>query len=185
MASAIGLLGLAGCGAKGTDDEDTTPKPFTCSGTPATCLRISAGWTYEGVVLTISQTGNGGPDPFVLRLDDGRYRIYYAVADTPSDPDWWGVVSWISDDGLNFAKEAGYRFEGYTLFAHGIVPTHGSFRMTGSIRNRAVNNKGYKAISAMSTDGGLTSSGPRRAADVFRRRVRDGRDRSGPGHPAR
>ncbi|MCK7476887.1 MAG: hypothetical protein M0C28_04605 [Candidatus Moduliflexus flocculans] len=63
-------------------------------------------------------------------MDDGRYRIYYAVADTPGDPDWWGMVSWISDDGLNFTKEAGYRFEGYTLFGHWIVRNpDASFRM--------------------------------------------------------
>jgi hypothetical protein len=162
VASAIAFLSLAGCGAKVSDNEDTTPKPFTCSGTPATCLRISSGWAYEGVVLSMSQTGNGGPDPFVLRLDDGRYRIYYAVADTPSDPDWWGMVSWISDDGLSFTKEAGYRFEGYTLFAHCIVRNpDGSFRMYWlDQRQGQVNNQGYKAIkSASSTDGGWTFAG--------------------------
>ncbi len=163
VASAIGLLSLAGCGAKGTDDdEDTTPKPFTCSGTPATCLRISSGWTFEGVVLRKDQTGNGGPDPFILRLDDGRFRLYYAVADTPADPDWWGMVSWISDDGLSFTKEAGYRFEGYTLFAHCIVRNpDGSFRMYWLDQKQGlVNNKGYQAIkSALSTDGGLTFVG--------------------------
>jgi hypothetical protein len=161
-ATAIALLSLSGCGTKGSDNEDTTPKPFTCSGTPATCLRIANGWTYEGVVLNMSQTGNGGPDPFVLRLDDGRYRIYYAVADTPSDPDWWGMVSWISNDGLNFAKEAGYRFEGDTLFAHCIVRNpDGSFRMYWLDQKQGlVNAKGYKAIkSALSTDGGWTFIG--------------------------
>ena len=162
MASAIGLLSLAGCGAKGTDDEDTTPKPFTCSGTPATCLRISGGWTYEGVVLRQDQTGNGGPDPFILRLDDGRFRLYYAVGDTPADPDWWGMVSWISDDGLNFTKEAGYRFEGYTLFAHCIVRNpDGSFRMywLDQRQGRSTTRDTRPSRARLSTDGGWTFVG--------------------------
>ncbi len=155
------LIGLSGCGAK-EEPEDDTPEIYTCAGTPATCLRIAGGWTYEGVVLSMSQTGNGGPDPVVIRLDDGRYRIYYAVADTPGDPDWWGMVSWISEDGLNFTKEAGYRFEGYTLFGHWIVRNpDGSFRMYWLDQKQGqVDNKGYKAIrSALSTDGGWTFIG--------------------------
>jgi hypothetical protein len=155
------LLSLASCGGGGGDNppDDTTPKPYTCSGTPATCLRFGSGWTYEGVILSQSQTGNGGPDPYVIRLDDGRYRLYYAVADTPADPDWWGMVSWISSDGLTFAKESGYRFEGYTLYAHCVVRNpDGSYRMYWLDQKQgAVNNMGYKAVkSAISTDGGST-----------------------------
>jgi hypothetical protein len=153
------LLASSSCGSGTEPPDDTSPKPYTCTGTPATCLRISSGWTYEGVVLSQGQTGNGGSDPFVLRLDDGRYRIYYAVGDTPSDPDWWGLVSWISDDGLVFTKEPGYRFEGYTLFGHGIVRNaDGSFRMYWLDQKQgSVNSLGYKAIkSALSTDGGWT-----------------------------
>ena len=129
-ALALLLLASSRCSSGTESPDDTTPKPYTCTGTPATCLRISGGWTYEGVVLSQGQTGNGGSDPFVLRLDDGRYRIYYAVADTPADPDWWGMVSWISSDGLNFTQEPGYRFEGYTLFGHWIVRNlDSSYRM--------------------------------------------------------
>ena len=178
------MLGLSGCGAK-EEPDDTTPKPYTCSGTPATCLRLGSGWTYEGVILSMSQTGNGGSDPVVIRLDDGRTRIYYAVADTPNDPDWWGMVSWISDDGLNFTKEAGYRFEGYTLFGHWIVRNpDGSFRMYWLDQKQGqVNAMGYKAIkSALSTDGGWTFiGGAGREADLFGHGIRDERDRSRPG----
>jgi len=162
IASAIGFLSLSSCGAKATDNDDTTPKPYTCNGTPATCLRLGSGWTYEGVILNMSQAGNGGPDPVVIRLDDGRYRLYYAVGDTPDDPDWWGMVSWISDDGLNFTKEAGYRFEGYTLFSHWIVRNpDGSFRMYWLDQKQGqVNAMGYAAVkSALSTDGGWTFIG--------------------------
>jgi hypothetical protein len=155
------LVTLMSCGGGGGDKppDDTTPKPYTCSGTPATCLRIGSDWTFEGVILSQGQTGNGGPDPFVLRLDDGRYRIYYAVAETPADPDWWGMVSWISSDGLTFTKESGYRFEGYTLFGHWIVRNpDGSYRMYWLDQKQgSVNSLGYKAIkSASSTDGGWT-----------------------------
>ena len=155
------ILMIVGCGGGGGENppDDTTPKPYTCSGTPATCLRIASAWTFEGIVLAQGQTGNGGPDPWIIRLDDGRYRLYYAVADTPADPDWWGMVSWISSDGLSFTKEAGYRFEGYTLFAHCIVRNpDGSYRMYWLDQKQgSVNNLGYKAIkSALSTDGGLT-----------------------------
>src|SRR5512136_1884091 len=156
LAPAFIFLAVVGCGGGGKPPEDTAFKPFTCSGTPATCLRVASGWTFEGVILSQGQTGNGGSDPFVLRLDDGRYRIYYAVADSP-DPDWWGMVSWISDDGLNFTKETGYRFEGYTLFGHWIVRNpDGSYRMYWLDQKQgSVNNLGYKAIkSALSTDGG-------------------------------
>ena len=161
VAGLIGMLGLSACGAK-EEPDDTTPKPYTCSGTPATCLRLGSGWTYEGVSLSMGQTGNGGSDPVAIRLDDGRTRIYYAVADTPNDPDWWGMVSWISDDGLNFTKEAGYRFEGYTLFGHWIILNpDGSYRMYWLDQKQGqVNARGYKAIkSALSTDGGWTFVG--------------------------
>jgi len=123
------LLTLMSCGGGAKPPEDTTPKPYTCSGTPATCLRIASGWTFEGVVLSQGQTGNGGADPWIVRLDDGRYRLYYAVAiDEPTA--WWGMVSWISSDGLSFTQESGYRLEGYTLFQHCIVRnSDGSYRM--------------------------------------------------------
>jgi len=155
------LISLANCGGGGGDTPpgDTTPKPYTCSGTPGTCLRFGSGWTYEGVILSQGQTGNGGPDPYIIRLDDGRYRLYYAVADTPADPEWWGMVSWISSNGLTFTKEPGYRFEGYTLYAHCVVRNpDGSYRMYWLDQKQGpVNNMGYKAIkSAMSTDGGST-----------------------------
>ncbi|MBP1660870.1 MAG: hypothetical protein H6P95_2062 [Candidatus Aminicenantes bacterium] len=159
--AAVGMIvlsGISGCGAK-EEPEDTTPDIYTCAGAPASCLRIASGWTLEGTILSQGQTGNGGPDPFVVRLDDGRYRLYYAVSDVPADPDWWGLVSWISDDGLHFTKEAGYRYEDYTLFQHCIVRnTDGTWRMYWLDQKQGqVNGRGYKAIrSALSTDGGGT-----------------------------
>jgi len=153
-AALVVTLSLLSCSSSTQPPEDTTPKPYTCTGPLATCLRISSGWTFEGVVLSAGQTGNGGPDPFVLRLDDGRYRLYYAVADRPADPDWWGMVSWISSDGRSFTKEPGYRLEGYTLFGHGIVRNaDGSYRMYWLDQQQ-----GNVIRSALSTDGGWTFS---------------------------
>jgi hypothetical protein len=140
--------------------EDTTPKPYTCSGTPATCLRIGTSWTFEGQILSWSQMGNSGADPWIIRLDDGRYRLYYPVVlDEPSA--WDGLVSWISDDGLSFTQESGYRMQGYTLFQLCIVRNaDGSYRMYWDDQSQGwVNDLGNKAIkSALSTDGGWTFS---------------------------
>jgi hypothetical protein len=153
------LLALMGCSSSTQPPDDTTPKPFTCVGTPSTCLRIAGGWTFEGVVLSPSQTGSGGSDPWIVRLDDGRYRLYYAVA-IDQGTAWWGMVSWISDDGLAFTQEAGYRLEGYTLFQHCVVRNpDGSYRMYWLDQKQGFVNgtSGNKAIkSALSTDGGWT-----------------------------
>ena len=158
IASAVAaLMFVMTCGQKDPPD-NTTPKPYTCTGTPAQCLRLSAGWTLEGTVLTRGQTGNAGSDPWIIRLDDGRYRIYYAEAiDEPSA--WWGMVSWVSGDGLNFTRETGYRLEGYTLFQHCVVRNpDGSYRMYWLDQKQGfVNGAGNKAIkSALSVDGGWT-----------------------------
>ena len=153
-----GIIALTGCSSGPEPPDDTTPKPYTCAGSPATCLRLGSGWTFEGTILTQAQTGAGGPDPWVVRLDDGRYRIYYAVA-IDVGGNWNGMVSWISDDGLTFTQEAGYRFEGYSLFQHCVVRNpDGSWRMYWLDQKQGfVNDRGNKAIkSALSTDGGWT-----------------------------
>jgi hypothetical protein len=147
------LLVLVSCSVK--EPEDTTPKPYTCSGTPATCLQISSGWTFEGIAATFDQSG---ADPWIVRLDDGRYRLYQRVTiDEPSA--WEGMASWISSSGLSFQQETGYRFQGYTLFQHCVVRNpDGSYRMYWLDQKQGwVNNLANRAIkSAISTDGGWT-----------------------------
>ena len=147
------LLISASCSVK--EPEDTTPKPYTCSGAPATCLQISSGWTFEGIAATFAQSG---ADPWIIRLDDGRYRLYQRISiDEPSA--WEGIASWISTSGLSFQQETGYRFQGYTLFQHCIVRNpDGSYRMYWLDQKQGwVNNIANKAIkSALSTDGGWT-----------------------------
>jgi hypothetical protein len=151
----LSLLILVSCSVK--EPEDTTPKPYTCSGTPATCLQISSGWTFEGIAATFDQSG---ADPWIVRLDDGRYRLYQRVSiDEPSA--WEGMASWISSSGLGFQQEVGYRFQGYTLFQHCVVHNpDGSYRMYWCDQKQGwVNNLANKAIkSAISTDGGWTFS---------------------------
>jgi hypothetical protein len=149
------LLALVSCSVK--EPEDTTPKPYTCSGTPSTCLQIFSGWTFEGIAATFDQSG---ADPWIIRLDDGRYRLYQRVSlDEPSA--WEGMASWISTSGLGFQQETGYRFQGYTLFQHCVVRNpDGSYRMYWLDQKQGwVNNLANKAIkSAISTDGGWTFS---------------------------
>jgi hypothetical protein len=153
---ALILLASTSCSVK--PPEDTTPRPYTCTGTVPTCLRIADGWTFEGIVLSKNDTGDGGADPWIIRLDDGRYRLYYAaVIDEPAA--LWGMVSWISSDGLHFQRETGYRLEGFTLFQHCVVRNpDGSYRMYWLDQKQGfVNGRGNKAIkSALSTDGGWT-----------------------------
>lgn len=144
---------LSSCGAE--PPEDTTPKPYTCTGTPATCLRFGTGWTYEGVVMPHDQTV---PDPWIVRLDDGRYRLYTGVPIDEGE-NWNGIVSWISDDGLHFTEEAGYRLQGYSLFQFCVVRNpDASWRLYWLDQKQGqVNGRGNKAIkSAVSVDGAWT-----------------------------
>jgi hypothetical protein len=138
-----------------TEPEDATPKPYTCQGTVEHCLRVSSPWTFEGQVATYAQSGS---DPWIIRLDDGRYRLYRReTIDEPSA--WEGLASCISTDGRSFTPEDGYRFQGYTLFMHCVVRNpDASYRVYWLDQKQGVvNNAGNKAIkSAISIDGGWT-----------------------------
>jgi hypothetical protein len=57
--------------------------------------------------IIIFQAQGGGSDPCILRLDDGRYRLYYAEA-IDEGSGFWGIISWISNDGSSFIRENGY-----------------------------------------------------------------------------
>src|SRR5512146_874880 len=60
----------AGCGKDSTGS--TAPAGYACSGTPAQCLRLGSGWTFDGMIIS----NPGVADVTVVRLTDGRYRIY-------------------------------------------------------------------------------------------------------------
>jgi uncharacterized protein (TIGR03437 family) len=68
-------------------------------------------FTREGLRLESKDTVDNGwaSVPEVVRTFDGRYRMYY-VSNGP--PERTGLVSAVSDDGLNFTREPGVRMPG-------------------------------------------------------------------------
>jgi len=154
LSACAALFFVVTCGSK-TEPEDTTPKPYTCQGTVEHCLRVSNPWVFEGQSASFDQSGS---DPWIVRLEDGRYRLYKRqTIDEPSA--WEGLTSCISTDGRSFTPEDGFRFQGYTLFMHCIVRNpDGTYRVYWLDQKQgAVNGAGNKAIkSAISIDGGWT-----------------------------
>jgi len=67
-------------------------------------------FTKEGMRIDPDETGDGGwaSVPEAIKLTDGRVRIYYVSADPAINN---GIASAISNDGLNFSKEAGARVQ--------------------------------------------------------------------------
>ena len=113
-----------------------------------------------------SKGGDGFPwdrtaarDPEAVHLDDGRIRLYYIGWNGPNGPytknpspgDEWRILSTVSEDGLNFAKEDGVRIEGgITMSKPQLVRlTDGRWRMyfARQLEERRA------LVSATSTDG--------------------------------
>jgi len=65
----------------------------------------------EGLRIDSENTGDGGwaSVPEAIKLSDGRIRIYYVSGDFAAGG---GIMSAISNDGLNFQKETGVRVKG-------------------------------------------------------------------------
>jgi hypothetical protein len=93
----------------------------------------------EGLRIDSEKTGDRGwaSVPDAIKLPDGRIRIYY-VSDDPEAEG--GLMSAVSEDGLNFVKEPGARMKGnyvdpslavlpdgryWLLVAHNCVPEKG------------------------------------------------------------
>ena len=68
----------------------------------------------EGLRIDSENTGDGGwaSVPEAIRLSDGRIRIYYVSGDFAAGG---GIMSAISNDGLNFQKETGARVKDLLL----------------------------------------------------------------------
>jgi len=65
----------------------------------------------EGLRIDSEKTGDMGwaSVPEAIKLPDGKIRIYYVSGDSEADG---GIMSVISEDGLNFQKEKGARVKG-------------------------------------------------------------------------
>jgi hypothetical protein len=137
---------MAACGVAAP--EDTSPEGYSCSGTPAECLRIGGGWTFEGEVVA----GAGFVDVSVLRLPDGRYRLYGGGYDTGLNSPV--IDSYVSDDGVAFQKEPGHRYVAMMGRVFVLRTADGSYRLYYPENPMAINDLGAPSIkSALSTDG--------------------------------
>jgi hypothetical protein len=114
------------------------------------CLKIQSGWIMEGQISEELIS-----DASVIRLSDGRYRIY---SNDKVDAPPRLVYSLISNDGLNFAREADYRLVGdaeHDAFAPAVVAVpDGRFRMYLTDQRTHIGDVGAPAIiSSISSDG--------------------------------
>lgn len=124
-------------------------KVTVCRGTVDQCLNILCGWELDGRAVS---------DPYfcdasVIHLPDGRYRLY---GNSPTQlPDGRAIDSWISEDGIVFEKEPGFRLISPGNFLPFVVALpDGRFRMYLTDQSVAVGYAGARAIkSAISTDG--------------------------------
>jgi hypothetical protein len=134
------------CGKSGTS---TTVTRYVCSGTASDCLRLAAGWDYQAKLGTAAGFANAS----AVRLPDGRIRLY---GNQPvSGETGLFVVSYISDDGIAFTQEDGYRFSGDdATVPFVIILPDGRFRMYCTDRSITIGTDGARAvISAISDDG--------------------------------
>jgi hypothetical protein len=143
---ALMLLSLEACGVAAP--EDTTPTGYSCTGTPAECLRVGSGWTFQGEVVA----GASFVDVSILRLPDGRYRMYGGAYDYGLDSS--ALDSYVSDDGLTFQKEPGHRYVAMMGRTFVLRTADGNYRLYYPENPMLVNDLGAPAIkSALSTDG--------------------------------
>lgn len=112
----------------------------------------------EGIRFRTSEP-YAGPHKRILRLPDGRYRMYFHTPIGDPNP---GIGSAISEDGLNFNQEPGLRITakdagfgpGFELSPGDIVPTSdGRYRMYFSSITPQIGDVSWEVIkSAVSSD---------------------------------
>ena len=118
VATLVGLCSAVACGGSGGGGGGSPPSPG-----PLPTTTTTAGWTDEGTRLTPSAFApNQGQiaDSSVVRLRDGRWRIYVAVFGT-------GIRTATSTDGLSFAPESDAALAPGTRLPGGLdlpSPTH-------------------------------------------------------------
>lgn len=122
----------------------TTPPPPPASTTPSFEITVESGIRLQDAGVS-----------FVIKLSDGRYRMYYCGG---------GIVSAISSDGLSFTKETGTRLaavgplgndESVVCDPSVIQLTDGRFRMyyKGGTSGSGPGQSVQKIYSAISSDG--------------------------------
>jgi len=141
------ILVISGCPY---DDEEDDDEDVVCSGEPSECFNPLDGWSFEGKVIDEPYLF----DVTVVKLDDGRYRLYGNSSNNPG-PGQRGFDSFISDDGLNFQKEEGYRLTGPGVFMPFVIKLpDGKYRLYFTDQEVAIGKEGARAImSAISNDG--------------------------------
>jgi hypothetical protein len=137
------------CGTKEDNPGEVTQTRYACDGPLSQCLKIKSGWTFEGMISDKIIV-----DPSVVSLADGRFRIY----GNDTSEGTRHVISLISDDGLKYTREPGYRIvsdSGHDAFAPNvIVLPNGQFRMYLTDQRTHIGDQGAPAfISAISDDG--------------------------------
>jgi len=78
-------------------------------GQAQTTILASTKWVLDGTILNNASIGFSGSiaNTSALRLKDGRYRLF--IPFLPGSPG--GMVSFISNDGVSFTKESGFRLD--------------------------------------------------------------------------
>lgn len=139
------------CGKKEDNPGEKTAERYSCDGTPAQCLKIKSGWTFEGKI-----TDEILVDPSAVKLPDGRFRIY---ANSSSSGATRTVISLISADGLNYTLESGTRIvadsDHDAFFPDVIVLPNGQFRMYLTDQRTHIGDQGAPAFISAISDNGL------------------------------
>lgn len=117
----------------------------------------------EGIFSAVSEDGltfteepgvriSGGCDPTIVKLEDGRYRMYYKVE---LDMDTHVIHSAVSNDGLSWVKE-GLRFQNMDAPCHGWTSVPDAVRLPdGRVRIYFVCDKMLNAVASIISHDGL------------------------------
>jgi hypothetical protein len=116
------ILVVGGCPYDNDDDNDDD---VICSGKPSECFEPLYGWDFEGTVIDEPYLF----DVTVVKLDDGRYRLYGEDSQYSRTHVEHAIVSYISDDGLQFQKEDGNRLTGNLYMPFIVKLSDGRFRL--------------------------------------------------------
>ena len=119
------------------------------------------------VAVSNNEKAWGVPDAVVL--PDGRVRVYLVVSPvmTSSCPE--KVVSYISNDGISFTKESGYRLEGGYVDTEVLRAKDGDWLMITS--NGPGCGNGMQQLFVTTSSDGLSWSAPQEVTKADRRRL--------------